>query len=154
MAKYKLTALIVSFVIVFLVAALGSIFTSSTVNSVWYESTKPPITPPNYVFPIAWTILFILIALSMFFSWSESKKSDKKKVAAVFAVNLVLNVLWSILYFGLQNPLLAFIELIIFWLSILAMIIVLFRISKKSAYMLIPYLLWVSFAAFLNFLSI
>jgi tryptophan-rich sensory protein len=153
-SKYRLKALIASFAIVFLVASIGSIFTSKSVNSPWYNSIKPAITPPNYVFPVVWTVLFILIALSLFFSWSESKNKDKGKIAAIFAINLILNALWSLLYFGLKNPLLAFIEMIFLWLSIIAMILALLKISKKSAYMLIPYLLWVSFAAVLNFLSI
>ncbi len=150
----KIKTFLSSLLIVFLTAALGSIFTSQRVAGEWYESIKPDITPPNYVFPIVWNILFLMIATSLYFAWINASKEQKKKVAFVFGVNLTLNVLWSVFYFGLMNPLAAFIELIFFWISIVVLIFVVSKISKLSAYLLIPYLLWVSFAGILNYLSI
>ena len=149
----KAGVLAICFLIVIAVASLGSMFTSSAVKSSWYQSIKPSITPPNYVFPIAWTILFLLIAVSMYFAWTNAKK-QKKTVAAVFGINFFLNILWSALYFGMKNPLLAFIEIILLWISILTMIIALWKIDRKSSYLIVPYFLWVSFASVLNFLSI
>ena len=104
--------LVVSFLVVFLVAYLGSLFTSTTVNSEWYEGIKPKLTPPSYVFPIVWNILFILIALSLYLLWVKADKNGRKNVAFAFGINFLLNILWSVLYFGLKNPKLAFFELI------------------------------------------
>ena len=154
MKKYKLSVLIASFLVVFLAAFIGNLFTSQNVTSAWYESIKPGITPPNYVFPVAWTALFFLIALSLFFSWSNSKAGDKEKVTKVFGINLALNVLWSFFYFGLKNPLLGLINIILILISIISMIIVLWKIDRKASYLLIPYLLWVGFASVLNLLSV
>jgi len=154
MKKGGWKVLISSFVIVYAVAFLGSIFTSSSVKSAWYESIKPSLTPPNWVFPVVWNILFFLISLALCFSWMNSDKKEKKRVSTAFGMNLIANFLWSVLYFGMHNPLVAFIDIIVVWLSIAWMILVCWKIDRKSAYMLIPYLLWVSFASVLNFLSI
>jgi len=154
MKKEGWKILIICFIIVYLVAFIGSIFTSSAVNSQWYSSIKPSITPPNYVFPIVWNILFFLIAFSLYLAWINSKnKKIKTKVAWAFGVNFILNIFWSVFYFYLKNPEFAFFELILLWFSILSMIIITWRINKKSAYLLIPYFLWVTFAGILNYLS-
>ena len=147
--------LIICFLIVFLVAFLGSIFTSSGVNTTWYDSIRPEITPPNWVFPIVWNFLFILIAFSLFFAWIQAKdKNQKKKIIFLYSINFILNILWSFLFFGLRNPLLGFIEIILVWISILILIFGLWRISKKASLFLIPYLLWVGFASIINYLAI
>ena len=91
MKKLNIKVLIISLVIVFLVAFIGSLFTDT---GDWYESIKPSITPPNFVFPIAWTILFILIALSLYTAWTNSV--DKKPIIIVFTINLGLIIYWSI----------------------------------------------------------
>lgn len=154
--KYKINwkVLIWCFVIVYAVAAIGSIFTSRAVKSSWYQAVKPSITPPNWVFPIVWTTLFFLIALSLYLSWIYSTKKEKDKIILAYGFNFVFNIAWSILYFGLKNPLTAFFNLILLWASILYMMMLTWRIDKKAAYLLIPYLLWVSFAGILNYLSI
>lgn len=152
--KFNWKVLIVSLVIVYFVAYIGSLFTSNSVKSGWYQGIKPSITPPNYVFPIVWNILFFLIALSLYFAWVSATKKEKRDIALIYGLNFVLNILWSVFYFGLKNPMLAFLEIIILWLSIFGMISVAWRISRKASYLLIPYLIWVSFAVMLNFLSI
>lgn len=152
--KVNWKVLIASLIIVYGVAFIGSIFTSANVDTQWYQSIKPAITPPNYIFPIVWNILFFLIALSLYFSWINAKnKKLKSKIILVFSVNLFLNILWSVFYFGLRSPIIAFFELIFLWVSIIAMIYVTCKIDKRAAYLLIPYLLWVSFAGILNYLS-
>jgi translocator protein len=154
MGKIKVFTLIICFLIVILVAFLGSLFTGPNTSTDWYQQIKPAITPPNFVFPIAWTILFILVGISLYLVWTNSKdKEDRKKVAWVFGINLFLNVLWSLFFFGLRNPLLGFIEIILFWFTIWMMIFVARKINKASMWLLVPYLLWVSFAAILNGLS-
>jgi len=154
MGKIRIVPLILCFLIVILVAFLGSLFTSTGTGTEWYQQIKPSITPPNFVFPIAWTILFVLIAISLYLVWTNSEnKQEKTKVAWVFGINLVLNVLWSLFFFGLRNPLFGFIEIIFLWLTIWMMIFISWKINKTGAWFLIPYLLWVSFASILNLLA-
>ena len=146
--------LLVCLAIVYFVAFIGSLFTNSAVKSAWYEQIKPGITPPNWVFPVVWNILFFLIALSLYFVWTSRKNKNKKLTAVVYLLNFNFNMLWSLLYFGLRNPLSAFYQIIVLWLSILLMIVYTWRIDRKAGYLLILYLLWVSFASILNYLSI
>ena len=147
--------LIISVISVALVAFLGSLFTSKNTNSALYESIKPSITPPNFIFPIVWTILFILIAVSLYFVWINANTLYKKeKILFTFSINFILNVLWSLLYFGLKNPGNAFIDIIFLDVSILGMIFVCWKINKLSAYLLLHYLFWCLFASVLNFMSI
>jgi tryptophan-rich sensory protein len=144
--------LILCFLFVYLFAFIGSAFTSASVDSEWYYSIKPNITPPNWVFPVVWNILFFLIALSLFFVWIKSSKKQKPKIAILFGANLFLNILWSFSFFFLQNPTLAFADLILLEVSIIAIILFVKKIEKKSAWLLVPYLLWVGFAGILNYL--
>lgn len=153
--KFNFWIFVICLLVVFLiVGGVGSIFTSNNTNTSWYDSIKPSITPPNWVFPIVWNVLFLMIALSLYFAWTESKnKEQKKKVALIFSINFVLNILWSVLFFGLKMLKLAFIEVIIFWFSILVLILATRKITKKSAWLLIPYLLWVAFASVLTYIA-
>lgn len=150
----NIRVLISSLLIVYLVGFLGSLFTSSNTSTDWYQSIRPSITPPNFVFPIVWNVLFFLIALSLYYAWTNSKnKKDKINISLVFGLNLLLNALWSFLFFGLKNPKAGFIEIIALDLSIILMIIITSKISKKSAWLLVPYLIWVSFASVINYLA-
>ncbi len=151
MKRINWKVLIVSFAIVHLAPLLGSLATNADTD--WYNSIKPAITPPSIVFPIVWTILFLLIWLSLYFAWINAKRENKIKVGAAFGINLCLNVLWSVLFFGLQNPAAAFYELLALWISIAAMMLAV-RETRISLWMLAPYLLWVSFAAVLNWLIV
>jgi len=148
----KVRVFLTSFVIVAIVAFLGSLFTSCGVKSAWYESIKPALTPPNWVFPVVWTILFILIAFSLFYSLMKSKK--RGMTALLFEINFILNIFWSMFYFGMRNPMYAFIDLILLWISILSLIIYNWKIDRRSSLLLIPYLIWVTFAGVLNSFSI
>ncbi|MBU1129068.1 MAG: tryptophan-rich sensory protein [Nanoarchaeota archaeon] len=152
-SKTNWKVLILCLIIVYLVALIGSIFTSPNTSTDWYNSVRPSITPPNWVFPIVWNILFFLIACSLYLAWINSKNKDKPKLIWVFGINFFLNILWSVLYFGLKNPLLSFFELILLEASIVGMILITKKISKKASYFLWPYLIWVAFAGILNFLS-
>ena len=150
MNKYLI--FIICLLIVYSIAFIGSIFTSKNTGSDWYQSIKPKLTPPNYVFPIVWNILFLLISISLYLAWTSTKA--KQIIIVAFAINFFLNILWSFLYFYLKSPKAAFIEIIILWLSILSLVLVTWKINKTSSYLLMPYLAWVSFASLLNFLSI
>ena len=143
--------MILSLVVVYLIAFVGSIFTSQNTGTDWYDSIKPDVTPPSYVFPIVWNILFLLIAISLYIAYTKANKKQKTKVIGIFALNLILNALWSIFFFAMKNPKLAFFELIVLWITIWMMIFTTYKINKTSAWLLVPYLLWVGFAGFLNF---
>lgn len=147
--QYK--KLTISILIPLIVGLLGSIFTSSSVDN-WYISlNKPSFNPPSYLFAPVWTVLFVLIGISFYFVWSKDFGSNKLLTLGIYGLDLLLNLCWSVLFFGLRNPFLAFVEIIILWFIILINIIVFYRISKTSGLMLIPYLLWVSFASILNY---
>jgi len=150
--RINITKIIVSVLICQGVGAVGSIFTSPAIST-WYAILqKPSFNPPNWIFAPVWTILFLLMGISLYLIWSKGWADKRVKIALfIFGIQLVLNILWSFLFFGLQSPLYAFIEIIILWLAILLTIISFYRISKPAAYLLLPYILWVSFASILNF---
>jgi tryptophan-rich sensory protein len=153
--KIKWKVLIWSFIAVYAVALIGSLLTNNAVNSSWYQSVKPQFTPPNIVFPIVWTALFFLIFISLYLSLVSAKnKHVKLKLEFIFGINLLLNIFWSFFYFFIKNQTLAFVDLILLWISILAMIYITAKVNRKSALLLFPYLLWVAFAGILNYLSI
>jgi len=132
-----------------LLGALGSFFTMPAIPT-WYASLiKPVFNPPNWIFGPVWTTLFLLMGVSLYLVWV--KKNKHKKTALIFfAVQFALNILWSALFFGLKSPLAGFIEILALWATILLMILTLRKVSKPAAYLQIPYLVWVSFAAILN----
>ncbi len=139
-------------VVVYAAAVLGAFLTSQNVETIWYLKIKPYITPPDWVFTVVWNVLFFLIALSLYFVWVKSKsdKKQKKKIALVYGINLFLNILWVFLFFVVRSPTAALIELVVFWLSILAMIVLVHKIDKKSSFLLAPYAIWVAYAAMIN----
>ena len=132
----------------FLASAIGGLFTASSVSTWYVELNKPVFNPPSWIFGPVWTLLYLLIGISLYLVWI---KKDDVRAFFVFGIQLFLNALWSILFFGLKLPLYAFIEIILLWIAILMTIIYFYRINKTSAYLLVPYILWVSFAAVLNF---
>lgn len=138
--------LLYSFIIVFFVGFIGSLFTNT--GSGWYDGVRPSITPPNFVFPIVWNLLFLMIVFSMYFVWKK-----RKDLVKFYIINLLFNGLWTVFYFGLKNVLLAFIDLILIWGSIIYLIFIVWKVDKRASVLLIPYLLWVSFAGILNYLS-
>lgn len=144
--------LILCIIAIELVGVIGGFFTASSIP-LWYDSLiKPSFNPPNWIFGPVWTILYITIGISLYLVWTNKAKSKKKtKFYWAFWIQLILNFFWSILFFGNQNIFGALIEIIFLWMAILATIIFAYKISKPSAYLLIPYWLWVSFATVLNF---
>lgn len=131
---------------------VGSIFTSSSVSS-WYPTLiKPSFTPPGWLIGLVWTILFTLMGISLFLVWREGlDQADVKTAIYFFAAQLVVNVMWSGAFFGLQSPLAGLAVIAVLWVLILMTIIRFWPISRGAALLLVPYILWVSFAAFLNF---
>lgn len=146
----KIAKFIISILIPFLASIIGSFFTSSSIST-WYETLiKPFFNPPSWIFGPVWTFLYLLMGISFYLVWI-SKAKNKKYAYIFFGIQLFLNALWSILFFGFQMPFLAFIEIILLWAMILLTIIYFYKINKVASYLLIPYILWVSFAAVLNF---
>ena len=125
---------------------IGSIFTFNSVGSWYLTLNKPFFNPPSWIFAPVWTTLYLLMGISLYLVWGAKKISLKW-----FWVQLALNALWSIIFFGLKNPTLALIEIILLWTSILLTIKSFWKVKRGAAYLLFPYLLWVSFAAILNF---
>jgi len=131
---------------------IGSVFTFESIPT-WYASlNKPFFNPPNWVFAPAWITLYTLMGISFYLVWGKGLHSKQAKIAiGIFGAQLFLNALWSILFFGLKMPLVAFVEIIALWAFIALTIWKFYPISKKAAYLLIPYIAWVSFAALLNY---
>lgn len=131
---------------------IGSIFTVSSVGT-WYATiVRPEFAPPNWVFAPVWTTLFALMGIAAFLIWKKGlDRKDVKIALGIFLGQLVLNTLWSVIFFGLQNPGGALVEIIFLWLAILATIVAFYRVSKAASYLLVPYILWVSFATYLNY---
>lgn len=153
--KIKKPLLLVASILISQMAGIiGSIFTTSAIPT-WYEFlNKPTFNPPNWVFGPVWIILYTLMGISIYRIWIKkaNKNNEKIKLALqVFGIQLFLNALWSVIFFGLQNLGLALLEIIILWLVILYLIKLFWKIDKTASYLLIPYILWVSFAAILNY---
>jgi len=145
----KIILLIVSIIICQGAGFIGSIFTTPKIGSWFAGLIKPSFNPPNWIFAPVWTSLFLLMGIALFLV-IQGKPLPKFALIA-FVVQLILNILWSYLFFGLQNPMIAFMEIIILWLAILTTIYLFWPINKTAAYLLIPYIAWVSFASVLNF---
>lgn len=143
--------LITSIVLVWIVGVSGSLFTASSVTT-WFPSlAKPSFNPPSWLFGPVWTILYIMIGVSLYLVWTAKAKAKvKKKAYWIFGIQLVLNALWSVAFFGAQNPALAFIIIVLLWISIIVNAMVFYKISRPAGYLLVPYFLWVSFASILN----
>jgi len=144
--------LIIAIVVSELAGIIGSIFTTPSIP-IWYAGiAKPALNPPAWVFGPVWTTLFALMGIAAFLIWKKGlDRRDVKIALGIFIGQLVLNALWSIVFFGLHNPCWAFVEIIFLWLAILATIIVFAKISKPVVWLLVPYILWVSFAGYLNY---
>jgi tryptophan-rich sensory protein len=144
--------LVIAVVVCELAGIIGSVFTMPSIPN-WYAGlAKPALNPPAWVFGPVWTTLFVLMGISAFLIWKRGlKRKDIKIALGIFVGQLALNTLWSIIFFGLHNPAGAFVDIVFLWFTILATIVVFSRISKSAAWLLVPYILWVGFAAYLNY---
>ncbi len=151
MNKGKLFKLIAAILICEFVGLLGSVFTLSSITT-WYATLhKPSFSPPNWLFGPVWTLLYALMGISAYLIWEKGiKENGVKPALKLFSLQLILNFMWTILFFGLKSPLLGLISISILWIAILATILKFSKLSKNAATLMIPYILWVSFAAILN----
>jgi len=143
--------LIGSIFVCFLPGIVGGYFTANNLYP-WYDTlVKPAFNPPSWVFSPVWTTLYTLMGISLFLVLKAESSPDKRQGLVFFAVQLVLNGLWAIVFFGMHQILGAFILIILLLAFIILSIIKFYRVSKPAAYLLIPYLLWVGFASVLNY---
>jgi benzodiazapine receptor len=143
---------VVSIVVCQVAGLIGSFATFPSIPT-WYASlAKPPFNPPNWIFGPVWTTLYTLMGIAAFLVWRKGIKNREVKIAlGIFLVQLVLNTLWSVVFFGLNSLAGGLVVIVVLWVAILLSIMTFFRISKAAGALLIPYILWVSFATILNF---
>jgi len=148
----KTVKIAIALIVCLLVGYSASVVTRPSVAS-WYPTLiKPIFNPPNWIFMPMWTLLYILMAVAAGLVWDKIKEQNEevKKALAFFLIQLTLNAIWSYLFFGLKNPMLALIEIALLWLMIYETYLKFIKINKTAGYLLIPYLAWVAFAAILN----
>ena len=135
-----------------LAGIIGSFFTISEIPN-WYAGlAKPALTPPDFVFGPVWITLYALMGIAAFLIWKNGLGERRVRIArAVFILQLVLNALWSVVFFDLQSPGSALVVIALLWLFIFWTMVLFRKISKWAAYLLVPYILWVSFAMYLNY---
>lgn len=148
----NIAKLIVAITTPLLIGFTSGFFTITGAGS-WYANLeKPTWNPPGWLFAPVWTSLYLLMGISLFFVWKANTTTHKKNIAlCLFAVQLVLNFFWSFIFFKLEEPGWALTEIFLLWVSILATIFSFTSINKLSAWLLVPYICWVTFAAFLNY---
>jgi tryptophan-rich sensory protein len=150
--KLNLAKFIISIVICQLAGVLGSLFTIPKIPG-WYASlNKPAFAPPSWVFGPVWVALYILMGISLYLVWNRGIKGKGEKMAVyLFGVQLALNALWSFLFFGLESPFYGLAGIVLMWLAILATMWKFYVIDRRAAFLLVPYIAWVSLAALLNY---
>lgn len=148
----NLGKLIVAIVGIEAAGLIGSIFTMKSLP--WYALlAKPPFSPPNWVFGPVWVFLYLLMGIALYIVWTKKgvKKGVQNSAISIFIIQLILNVIWSIVFFGMQNILGSVFVIIILWFLIIQTIFQFFKVDKFASYLLLPYLVWVTFAVSLNF---
>jgi translocator protein len=143
--------LVASIILCQLAGFLGSLFTTPAIPT-WYKTlNKPSFTPPNWIFSPVWISLFLLMGISLFLVWRRQDHPKFKTAIIFFFVQLILNILWSVAFFGIKSPLLGLIDIILLWIAILLTIQNFLKVSKFAGVLLLPYFFWVSLATLLNF---
>ena len=134
--------MVIAIIVSELAGVIGSVFTISSIPT-WYATLQKPIlSPPNWIFGPVWTTLYFLMGAAAFLVWRHGlERKEVKTALTIFIGQLILNALWSIIFFGLHNPFWAFVEIILLWLAILWTIIAFYKISRPAAYLLLPYIL-------------
>ena len=144
--------LFLSILIPLLTGSVAGLFTTKGVNGWYAAAQKPWFNPPNWLFAPVWTTLYILMGIALYLVWKSGTEKKLKQTAIVlFAIQLALNFAWSFIFFSLQQTGWALAELVLMWLAILATILIFGRISSAAAWLLVPYISWVSFAGVLNY---
>lgn len=145
--KINLKKIIIITIITFIVGSFFSLFTMNNMET--FKELEKPINIPGIVFPIVWSILYLLMSISLYLIL-ESKSNEKVKSIIIYSAQLIINSLWSLIFFGFNNYLLSFIWIIFLFIIVVVMIINFYKTSKISAFLNIPYVLWIIFAGYLN----
>lgn len=152
--RRPLGSLLVAIVACIAIGASGSVFTAMGLES-WYQSlSKPALAPPNWVFGPVWTTLFALMGVAVWLVWREAvgpRAPEARRAIGVFGGHFVLNLAWSAVFFGLQSIVGGLVVIGMLWLTIIVTMWFFGRVDRRAAVVLVPYLLWVSFAAYLNY---
>lgn len=147
-SNWKWAAVFVS--VPLIVGALAGLLTMGSMDS-FSALNQPPLSPPGWLFPVVWTILYTLMGIASYLTaTSRGSSEDIKSALKFYSLQLVFNFLWSILFFNLEKYLLAFIWLIVLWVLIIITTVKFYRLRPVAAYLMIPYIIWVTFAAYLN----
>lgn len=133
-----------------LAVASGAVFTASSVNGWYVTLNKPFYNPPSWIFGPVWTILFALMGISFYLILEAKNDERRKRAISLFVYQFILNVLWSLLFFGLRQPWLAYLDIVGMWILIFLTIKSFLKLNKTAGWLLYPYLAWVSFASLLN----
>ena len=136
-----------------LAGVIGSVFTISVIPT-WYTGlVKPALNPPSWVFGPAWIVLYALMGIAAFLIWKRGwQRKEVRTALGIFGAQLIVNAAWSLIFFGARNPFYALIDILLLWVLILLTIVAFYRVSKPAAYLLLPYICWVSFAMYLNYM--
>ena len=146
----SIAALVLAVALSLLPGALGAIATGSSVGTWYQEIEKPDWTPPDAVFGPVWTLLYVSMGVAVWIVWSHAEGKTRRVAVAMFGTQLLLNAAWSFLFFGMRSPGWALLEIILLWLAIVVTLVLFTRIRPWAGALLVPYLLWVTFAAALN----
>jgi benzodiazapine receptor len=134
------------------IGIVAGVFTAASVRTWYLTLQKPPFNPPSWVFGPTWTVLYLLMGIALYTIWQTAEGIPEARLAFImFFVQLVLNALWSFVFFGLRSPLWGFVDIVALWVLILLTIVLFWRISHAAAYLMVPYFFWVTFAGILNF---
>ena len=145
----KWKPLLISILIPLAVGGLSALMTGGGMAD-FALINKPPLSPPAWLFPVVWTLLYILMGIASYIVW-DSKAREKELALKVYAIQLFFNLFWSYIFFSMKNYLFAFVWLLILLALVIVTTLLFYRINKKAGYLLIPYVLWVAFAGYLNF---
>jgi tryptophan-rich sensory protein len=148
--KIQWKKLIICVLIPLAVGGLSAWLTRNSMES-FDNLTKPPLSPPGWLFPVVWSILFVLMGIASYLVLVSDKPARSKTALTVYGIQLAFNFFWSIIFFNFEMYLFAFIWLMILWLLIILTTVLFWRIDKRAGYLMLPYLVWVTFAAYLNF---
>jgi len=150
--KIKISKLVSAIVICQLAGLVGSILTSTSVQTWYVTLQKPSFTPPGWFIGTVWIILYTLMGISLYLVWNKGLRNKRVKNSLyLFGLQLILNAVWSFLFFGLRSPFLGLIEIVFLWVFIVLTILKFYKISRTAAWLLVPYIIWVSVALMLNF---
>lgn len=148
----KFFRLILCILAVVMLGSIGAFFSIPAIPTWYAKLSKPAFVPPNALFGPVWTLLFILIGISLFLVLEEGVSKKKMSITPIliFIVQMILNIFWSVFFFGLRSPLLGFIDIILLDATVIWMTLNYYKIRKEATYLLIPYIVWILFATYLN----